>query len=150
MSPLRWFRKHATWMLIIFGVVLMAIFGLGPVFDNMARGFQSSANAQEDPVIIEYRGGEVTRSRLDELQRNHFATRRFLNELMKQAAKQCETKEVQYGPLADMIRPLARTDNAEVVDEQMLVRKLLAERAEDEGVVISLSLIHISEPTRPY
>ena len=141
MSPLRWFRKHATWMLIIFGVVLMAIFGLGPVFDNMARGFQSSANAQEDPVIIEYRGGEVTRSRLDELQRNHFATRRFLNELMKQAAKQCETKEVQYGPLADMIRPLARTDNAEVVDEQMLVRKLLAERAEDEGVVISDGMV---------
>ena len=140
MSPLRWFRRHATWMLIIFGVVLMAIFGLGPVFDQMARGFQNSGPV-DDPVIMEYRGGEITRSSLDELQRNHHSTRRFLIELIEQSAKQCEKKEVQYAPLADMVQPLARTDDQDVVDEQMLVRKLLAERAEDEGVVISEGMI---------
>jgi hypothetical protein len=128
-------------MLIIFGALLMAIFGLGPVFDNMARGFQNSANTQEDPVVIEYRGGKVTRSKLDELQMNHHATSRFLRELVTQAAKQCEKKGVQFAPLADMIQPLSRTDNADVVDEQILVRKLLAERAEDEGVVISDGMI---------
>ena len=67
MSPLRWFRRHATWMLIIFGVVLMAIFGLGPVFDQMAQGFKNSGSSGEDPVIIKYRDGEITRSKLDEL-----------------------------------------------------------------------------------
>ncbi len=141
MSPLRWFRRHATWMLIIFGVVLMAIFGLGPVFDQMANGFQSAATAVEDPVIIKYREGEITRTRLDELQRNHFATRRFLVSLVEQAAKQCEQKEVQFSPMADMVQPLGRTDDNDAVDEQMLVRKLLAERAEDEGVVISDGMI---------
>ncbi len=141
MSPLRWFRRHATWMLIIFGVVLMAIFGLGPVFDQMANGFQSAATAVEDPVIIKYREGEITRTKLDELQRNHFATRRFLVSLVQQAAKQCEQKEVQFSPMADMVQPLGRTDDNDAVDEQMLVRKLLAERAQDEGVVISDGMI---------
>ena len=93
-------------MLIIFGVVLMAIFGLGPVFDQMTRGFQNSGPV-DDPVIMKYRGGEITRSRLDELQRNHYSTRRFLVELMEQSARQCEEKEVRYAPLADMVQPLA-------------------------------------------
>jgi len=127
-------------MLIIFGVVLMAIFGLGPVFDQMTRGFQSSGPI-DDPVIMKYRGGEITRTSLDGIQRNHFATRRFLIELMKQSAKQCEKKEVQYRALADIVQPLARTDNQSIVDEQTLVRKLLADRAEDEGVVISDGMI---------
>ena len=141
MSPLRWFRRHATWMLIIFGVVLMAIFGLGPVFDQMARGFQSAGSAAEDPVLHTYRGGEITRSKLDELQRDHFATRRFLVSLVEQAAKQCEKNEVQYQPFTQMIQPLGRTDDNDAVDEQMLLRKLLADRAEDEGVVISDGMI---------
>ena len=141
MSPLRWFRRHATWMLIIFGVVLMAIFGLGPVFDQMTRGFQNSGPI-DDPVIIKYREGEITRTALDGMQRNHFATRRFLLELVKQSAKQCEAKEVQYSPLAEMIQPLASTENQDVIDEQTLVRKLLADRAGDEGVVVSDGMIN--------
>ena len=141
MSPLRWFRRHATWMLIIFGVVLMAIFGLGPVFDQMARGFQNTGPV-EDPVIIKYRDGEITRSRLDEYQRAHYATRRFLIELVEQSAKQCDEKEVQYSPLADMVQPLGRSDNQDIVDEQMLVRKLLADRAE------AVSYTHLTLPTK--
>ena len=140
MSPLRWFRRHATWMLIIFGVILMAIFGLGPVFDQMTRGFQNSGPI-DDPVIMKYRGGEITRTALDGLQRNHYATRRFLMELAKQSAKQCEANEVQYRPLAQMIQPFGRSDNQDILDEQTLVRKLLSDRAEDEGVVISDGMI---------
>ena len=141
MSPLRWFRRHATWMLIIFGVVLMAIFGLGPVFDQMAQGFKNSGSSGEDPVIIKYRDGEITRSKLDELQRNHHASRQFLTALIEQSVNQCKQKEVQYAPMTNIVQPLARTDNQDVVDEQMLVRKLLADRAEDEGVVISDGMI---------
>ena len=140
MSPLRWFRRHATWMLIIFGVILMAIFGLGPVFDQMTRGFQNSGPI-DDPVIMKYRGGEITRTALDGLQRNHYATRRFLMELAKQSAKQCEANEVQYRPLAQMIQPFGRSDNQDILDEQTLVRKLLSDRAEDEGVGISDGVI---------
>ncbi|WP_075085993.1 hypothetical protein [Mariniblastus fucicola] len=128
-------------MLIIFGVVLMAIFGLGPVFDQMTQGFQSTGGLADDPVIIKYRDGDITRSKLDELQRNHYATRRFLGALVEQAAKQCEAKDVQYSPLAAMVQPLSRADNQDVIDEQMLVRKLLADRAEDEGVVVSDGMI---------
>ena len=141
MSPLRWFRKHATWMLIIFGVLLMAIFGLGPVFDNMAQGFQNASMASEDPVIIQYRGGEVTRSKLDELQRGHHASRRFLGGLLEAANKQCVKDGVQLTPLAQIIPPLGRTNNQDALDEQILVRKLLADRAEDEGVVVSDGMI---------
>ena len=137
MSPLRWFRKHATWMLIIFGVVLMAIFGLGPVFDNMAQGFQGAANQGEDPVIVKYRDGDITRSALDDLQLRHHASRRFLGALVEQAQKQCQKEGVQFSPLAQMVPALSRTDNQNAVDEQMLNRKFLALRAEDEGVVMS-------------
>ena len=141
MSPLRWFRKHATWMLIIFGVVLMAIFGLGPVFDSMAQGFQNSATAGDDPVIIKYRGGEITRSKLDELQLNHHSTNRFIRALLEEADKQCKKDGVQLTPLAQPVQPLGRSNNQDAVDEQMLVRKLLAERAEDEGVVVSDGMV---------
>ena len=141
MSPLRWFRKHATWMLIIFGVVLMAIFGLGPVFDSMAQGFQNSSMAGDDPVIIKYRGGEITRSKLDELQLNHHSTNRFIRALLEEADKQCKKDGVQLTPLAQPVQPLGRSNNQDAVDEQMLVRKLLAERAEDEGVVVSDGMV---------
>ena len=135
MSPLRWFRRHATWMLIIFGVVLMAIFGLGPVFDNMAQGFRNSGSGIEDETVIEYRGGEVKRSKIEELQRDHFATQRFLGALTEQAAKQCEEKDVQYRPLTRMVPPIQGNDESR--GDEVLTRKLMAERAEDEGIVIS-------------
>jgi hypothetical protein len=128
-------------MLIIFGVLLMAVFGLGPVFDNLARGFQGSSSAYEDEVVAKWRGGTISRSVLDGLKRKHYETRRFLAELANQAKAECERKGVQYQPLASSLQPLQRENDDDAVDQQLIDRLLLAEKASDEGVVISDGMI---------
>ncbi len=138
---LRWCRSQATWMLIIFGALLMAIFGLGPVFDQMTRGIQSSGGG-ENTVIGKWRNGDITRFQLDDLRRRHYASQRFLQELRAQAVKQCEEKGVQYKAIAMPIQPIVeRNDAAGYVDEQLIERILLAERAKEEGVVVSDGMI---------
>ena len=65
---LGWFRRHAKILMVVLGSAAMAIFGLGPVFDELAqRG--GGGDAREAQVVATWDGGKITRVDLDKWQR---------------------------------------------------------------------------------
>ena len=138
---LRWFRSQATWMLIIFGSLLMAIFGLGQVFDSLVRGIGSNDTVQNE-VIAKWREGDITRADLDLLRRRHFSAQRFLSQLQNQASIQCEEQGKRYQPLAPaLLRINESQQESGFVDEQLINRLLLAKRAAEEKIFISDAMV---------
>ena len=74
---LGWFRRHAKILMVVLGSAAMAIFGLGPVFDELAqRG--SGRDLRESQIVATWSGGKVTRVDLDKWQRGHWQAQRFL------------------------------------------------------------------------
>ncbi len=74
---LSWFRRHAKVLMVVLGSAAMAIFGLGPVFDELAsRGQRGDDRA--DQVVATWNGGKITRVDLDKWERGHFQAQRFL------------------------------------------------------------------------
>ena len=73
MANLRWFRKHQKIMLVVFGVILMAVFGLGSVI-SMIPNAPSDNDSDRNKVIAKWKGGQFTRGELAELTRMHFYT----------------------------------------------------------------------------
>ena len=137
-SPIRWFRKHAQFFIVIFGVVLMAIFGLGTVFTSLnPADFVSRGGEDTNTVVAQWAGGELRKDDLFVLRQKHFAARRLLNHVYQFAVK--ENGGNQFPIAVPQILPIARpgTDpTVEQMDEQMINRLLFAKKAEDEGFVV--------------
>ena len=58
MANLRWFRKHQKVMLVVFGVVLMAVFGLGSVISMMPAGGGGQRSDEINEVVAKWNGGQ--------------------------------------------------------------------------------------------
>ena len=137
-SPIRWFRKHAQFFIVIFGVVLMAIFGLGTVFTSLnPADFVSRGGEDTNTVVAQWSGGELRKDDLFILRQKHFAARRLLAHVYQFAVK--ENGGNQFPIAVPQILPIARpgTDpTVEQMDEQMINRLLFAKKAEDEGFIV--------------
>ena len=137
-NPLRWFRRHAKILMVVLGSGAMAIFGLGPVFDAMSRPSRNSVREAE--VIAKWKGGDITRMDLDSLQVRHYQTQRFLAGLQQQAVAK---KGDNFQPLVQPIPPLREGQRFQqsLIDEQLIERFLMAQKAEEEGIVVSDGII---------
>ena len=135
-NPLRWFRRHAKILMVVLGSAAMAIFGLGPVFDTLASRSAGGAAAANE-LIATWNGGDITRADLDTMKYSHYQAIRFLAEVRKQAVKK---KGDEYGSLAMPIRAI-QGDQREMVDEALITRYLLAERAKEEGIIVSEGMV---------
>ena len=133
---LGWFRRHAKILMVVLGSAAMAIFGLGPVFDELAqRG--SRTDALESQVVATWDGGKVTRIDLEKWERSHWQAQRFLSGLRSTA----ETKKGdRIRSLATPI-PMLKDGNQDSIDDQLIGRFLLSERAKAEGVVVSDGMV---------
>lgn len=111
----------------------MAVFGLGSVVSMINPG--DIGNVRENPTVASWKGGGITRSDLDAMRIRHFQSLRFLQGLQFAAS---EKKGDNFRSLAMPIRPIAQGNDfkPELVDEQLLSRYLLAQRAENEGLII--------------
>ena len=136
-NPLRWFRQNSKILVVFLGIGAMAIFGLGPVFDVLSRS-SSYEDGALNPVIAKWKGGDLKRFDLDSSLRRHYELLRFQQGVEKAAMAQ---KGEEYRPLVAPIQPIRDTGSQAQVDDQLIERKLLAEKAASEGFVISDSMI---------
>ena len=91
---LGWFRRHAKILMVVLGSAAMAIFGLGPVFDELAqRG--SGRDLRESQIVATWSGGKVTRVDLDKWQRGHWQAQRFLMGLNEAAINKKAMRSVR-------------------------------------------------------
>lgn len=138
-NPLRWFRQNSKILVVFLGIGAMAIFGLGPVFDVLSRSSSYDEGGQ-NPVVATWKGGELKRSDLDMLRRRHYDVLRFQQGVQQAAVAQ---KGEEYQPFVapiQAIRDSNETAQAQI-DDQLMERMLLAEKATAEGFVISDGMI---------
>ena len=137
-SPIRWFRKHAQFFVVIFGVVLIGIFGLGTVFTSLnPSDFISNGDEEANKVVAQWAGGELRKEDLFKLRRNHYATQRLVNHVYQYAVNENGGK--QFPVAVPRILPLSRPGSnptEEQMDEQMMNRFLFAKKAQGEGFIV--------------
>ena len=138
-NPLRWFRRHAKVLMVVLGSGAMAIFGLGPVFDTLSRPSSNRATS-ENEVVAKWKEGDITRNDLNVLQNRHFQVQRFLAQLSETAV---DRKGDDFRSLAQPVPPIntGQKFTQTLVDEQLIDRMLMAEKAEAEGIVVSDGII---------
>jgi len=138
-NPLRWFRQNSQILVVFLGIGAMAIFGLGPVFDVLSRS-SSYEDGSQNPVVAKWKGGDLKRSDLDLLRRRHYDVLRFQQGVQQAAVAQ---KGEEYRPLVAPVQPIRDSGSTSqaLVDNQLIERKLLAEKASLEGFKISDSMI---------
>ena len=134
---LAWFRRHAKVLMVVLGSAAMAIFGLGPVFNTLQSG-GGGADPRETEVVATWKGGEITRAKLDLMEMRHYQAQRFLSGVQQAAAKE---KGDGYNSLAIPISPI-RDGQREMIDDQLITRFLMAERAKEEGMIVSDGMVN--------
>lgn len=134
---LGWFRRHAKILMVVLGSAAMAIFGLGPVFDELARGGGRGATG-ENEIVATWNGGNIKRSDLDLWERGHYQAQRFLRDVRLAAE---EKKGDRITSLATPIPMLQDQMGPQAVDEQLVSKFLLSERAKTEGIIVSDGMV---------
>ncbi|MCP4081160.1 MAG: hypothetical protein GY743_13020 [Planctomycetaceae bacterium] len=129
-SPLAWFRKNQKGMLIVFGVLLMAVFGLPSVFFNLTP--QGSRDPKMNEVVVEYSGGRFTRGELRDYRIRNAQAIRFIQELQRSAAEGNEN----FRPRAALLSPIDASGSPEMLDRQVMRRVLLKEKSDELGMVV--------------
>jgi len=123
--------------MVVLGSAAMAIFGLGPAFDALAsRGGREDSREKE--VVATWKGGDITRVDLDLMEQRHFQAQRFLGELRKKA------EEKKGEPVNSIALPISMIQDGkrEMIDDQLITRYLMAERAKEEGMVVSDGMVN--------
>ncbi len=139
-NPMRWFRRHQKLMMVVFGVGLMVVFGLGTVV-SMINPSDMTRSAVEDELIAKWNGGEIRQSMLDNLRIQHFRTIDFLDALQAEGQRQ---KGQEWRSAAMPISPIMRRNQEipeELVQEELIRRFLLAEKANKDGIVVNDSMV---------
>lgn len=134
---LAWFRRHAKVLMVVLGSAAMAIFGLGPVFDELASRSRQGNDRQQE-VVASWKGGDITRVELDQMEMRHYQTQRFLGTLFNAAV---EKKGDEFTSFAIPITPI-REGRREMVDDQLISRFLMSERAKLEGILVSEAMVN--------
>ena len=142
-SPIRWFRKHSQFFVVVFGVVLMAIFGLGSIMTSLNPGdFARNAQA-ENPVVMEWSGGDLTEYDLFGMRQKHFASIGFLENVYKYAVEQNKGEgfPVSAERILPIVRPGENPSNNDL-DQRMWDRYLFAQRAKQEGFIVDEAMVY--------
>ena len=129
---LRWFRKHQKGMLVVFGAVLMAVFGLGGVVSMIDPG-GGGKDPDADKVVVEWKGGKYTRQDLRNALRLHFQTLQFVYTIDGIKSKE---QKLNFSRDVPLIQPIQTNVSPESTDIQLVSRLLLAEKAKELGIEI--------------
>ena len=142
-SPLRWFRKHSFFFIVVFGVFLMAIFGLGSVITGLNPSSMARQAQAENKTVAEWSGGEIKKFDLASLRQRHFASLRFLQNVYKYAVEQNGGNS--FPVAVEEIMPIVRggeNPSVEQMDERILNRYLFAKCAEQEGFIVDENMVY--------
>ncbi len=131
-SPLSWFRRNQKGMLVVFGVLLMASFGLGSVMYSLTpRGV---GNASQETPVVEWRGGTFTNGDISNMRYRHFRTMNFLQQLQQSMLEQ---RGRFYQPRARMLTPMYDGVSPDQMDRQVMQRVLALQEAKEIGIQVS-------------
>lgn len=142
-SPLGWFRRHQTGMMVVFGMVLMGIFGLGSVAMMIQPGQLSNSYGKETAVT--WSEGNISKGKLENTRFLHFQTLRFLRGLQQAAIEKQGDKYFSALPRDMMIRAVAPENSnvsPEKIDSAIMQRMVFAKAAEDQGVVVNDAMVN--------
>lgn len=141
-SPLRWFRKHSFFFIVVFGVVLMGIFGLGSVITGLNPGDMARQATAENKVLAKWSGGELKEKEVQFLRQKHFASQRLMQEVYKYAMEQNGGNAFRVGvePIRSIVRQ-GENPTPQQMDEEVMFRYLMAKRAEDEGYIVDENMV---------
>ncbi len=135
-SPLNWFRRNAIWIMVPVGIFCMAFFGLGAVFEQFATDIRTGGT-RENPTLATWKNGSFTRDQINEWTKRHYGTARLLAGLEQHGRAD---REDEFVRLVSPISPI-RDGQQDYVDEQIISRQLMAEKAKEEGLLISNAMI---------
>ncbi|MCH2182523.1 MAG: hypothetical protein MK108_11005 [Mariniblastus sp.] len=139
-SSLRWFRKNAKVLMVVFGIGAMAIFGLGGVVSMVNPSDLVRVEGDDsDNVIARWKGGDFTREQIRRFTYRHHHTTNFLVQLQQYAMQK---KGDNFRSEAMPISPIMSNNsqfNEEEVDDRVVVRMLMADRAGEEGIIVDRS-----------
>ncbi len=135
-SPLNWFRRNAIWIMVPVGIFCMAFFGLGAVFEQFATDIRTGGT-RENPVLATWKNGSFSRDQINEFTQRHYGTARLLAGLERHGR---DDRGDEFIRLVTPISPI-RDGQQDYVDEQVISRHLMAEKAKEEGLLISSAMI---------
>ena len=138
-SPLRWFRKHSMFFMVVFGIGAMVIFGLGSVVGHLNPNEMNRASTAKE-VVATWKGGDINRGQLQGMQARHFQAHRFLQAVYTNAVKQKGGES--FRPPVRVVSPIRRDLDEAQFDEQLMNRFLLAEKAKEEGFVVNDQMVY--------
>ena len=142
-SPLRWFRKYSYFFIVVFGVLLMAIFGLGSVVTGLNPSSITQRAQAENKTVAEWSGGELKQFDLAGLRQRHFASLRLLENIYKYASEQNGGNSFPVN--VEQILPIIRPNENPSIDEmdaRIMNRYLFAQRAQQEGFVVDETMVY--------
>ena len=123
--------------MVVFGVGAMIIFGLGSVVSMVNPGdFVPSEGDDSNKVVATWKGGDFTRDQIRRFTYRHHQTTNFLVQLQQYAMQK---KGDNFRSEAMPISPLFPNNsqfNEEEVDDRVVVRMLMADRAAQEGIMV--------------
>ena len=131
---LGWFRRHAVILMVVLGSAAMVIFGLGSVFDSIARS--ASEKVRENPTIAEWAGGKLTQDDVAGVYQNHAESVRFLNAVVEAAEEKSGDTVVS---LAERVMPITGSEEDRM--NSVLSRMMFAKAAEKQGFVVDNGLV---------
>lgn len=132
-SPMSFIRRNQKWLMAVFGILLMVVFLITMI---LPQGFSNSGGGpRENPVVVRWKGGELTRAELDMYRNRYFMTMEFLNRI---AAIGSERRGSAYVQTAMQLLPTLPPNQYDQfqVDESVLFKRLLVEEAKRLGIVI--------------
>jgi hypothetical protein len=128
-------RKYQKTILAIMGVVCMITFVVGPYLLDMVSG-SASGGSGGDPVVVTWKGGRVTESRLSGMQVAHTVAVKFMYDVIATAVERGGQPIVNGEPVTkESIRMLQNPGIPGQQGEYATIQTmLLAERARELGI----------------
>ena len=138
-SPFAVFRKYQAAFLVIFGVLIIVIFTIG---DSVSRLTDTGGGDQEDPIVVRWKGTELTESQLQRLQYGKQDVLNALYAVQNSAmAKGAFPRFMQQATMRQQMGlPVSRpgmlfTEN-DLNREEIVRTRILAEWATQMGMVV--------------
>ena len=144
-NPLSWFRKYQKIMLVFFGVILMAVFGLGSVISMIPAGAgRNDRDAELKQVIAEWSGGKVRRGEIEQFWRYNLVAAQLVGgvEALKLQEVRDNMRTATPSNRLDLIDPLVTgAESQRDRDRKVMYRMMQAERARELGMAVTDQMV---------
>ena len=127
-TPLNWFRRNQKGMLIVFGVLLMAVFGLPSVFFSMTP--TGGGNSEMAEQVVKYSDGAFTRGEFRDARSRNAQAYRFCSELARRGSENGHRPTVRLFDLIDT------SGSDEQVNGRVMSRVIQKRKAAEMGITV--------------